>query len=124
MILKSLAICLGLFFAFGMVNAQKANGNTGPAKRLSDSAKQEMVKKNAPEVKKLEQYAEKSSFLKLPGFTLTGDKALDAQNYEAAKKQYIQNNPTEYRAAMGKDPSKRSGAQTVTAVPESNGLTN
>lgn len=123
MILKSLAICLGLFFAFGMVSAQKATGNNGPAQRLTDNAKQEMVKKNAPDNKKLEHYAQESGYIMFPGFTFTGNKAVDEQNYQAAKNQYIQNNPTEYRKAMVKDPNKRSGAQTVTAVPNSNGLT-
>jgi hypothetical protein len=123
MILKSLAICLGLFFAFGMVSAQKATGNNGPAQRLNDKAKQEMVKKNAPDNVKIEHYAQKSGYLMLPGFTFTGDKAVDEQNYRAAKIQYIQNNPNEYRKALVKDPNKRSGAQTVTAVAN-NGLTN
>jgi hypothetical protein len=110
-------------FAFSFVSAQQPTGNKGPAQRMSDSAKQEMVKKNSPDTKKKEHVAQKEGFLLLPGFEPTGNKAADKQNYQTAKAAWIQANPAEYRAALKKDPSKRSGAQTVTGTPVStNGL--
>ena len=123
--LKCFTICLGFLFAVGMVSAQQVTGNNGPAKRMTDSAKQEMVKKNSPDLKKTEHYAQKQGFLLLPGFVPTGNKAVDSQNYQSAKTQWIKDNPAEYRKAMQVDLSKRSGAQTVTAKQViGHGLTN
>ena len=121
----SLGICCCFLFAFGTVNSQQVTGNNGPAKKLSDNAKQEMVKKNAPDTKKVEHYAQESGLLMLPGFVPTGNKATDKQNYRATKTKFIQDNPAEYRKAMQADQSKRTGAQTVTARQViGHGLTN
>lgn len=117
----SLAILGCCLFAFSTVSAQQPTGKQGPAQRMTDTAKQEMVKKNSPDTKKKEHIAQKAGFLMLPGFEPTGNKAVDEQNYQTAKAAWIQANPAEYRAALKKDPSKRSGAQTVTATPV-NGL--
>jgi len=115
-IMKGLFLCLIFVFAAGLANAQQVTDPSGPSDK-ADQVKQEMVTKNAPDQKKLDNIAQQKGYNTVPGFNFSGSESLNREAYQEAKQAWIQNNQALYRSMMQTDASKRGAATQVTAVP-------
>lgn len=112
LVLKMIAFCLLLFAGASMANAQNGEGNNGQVARQTprsqDEQKQDYLNNNQQvntELQKKQDLQAARGYMDIPGFTFTGNQAVDDANYATAKQQWVAANPQQYQALLNTQPA-------------------